>query len=146
MATEYLEAELVSYAAWETVGMARMLSVLAEFDRRQGWAAWECRSAQMWLSWKCGLAYTAATERLRVAHALPGFPVIAARFAAGRLSWSKVRELTRVATEANEHRWADIAEFMTASQLARLTVPRYWLAPDLNSSMPTFCASMVSMP
>ena len=47
--------------------------------------------------------------------------MIAARFAAGRLSWSKVRELTRVATETDEHRWADMAEFMTASQLARLT-------------------------
>ena len=38
-------------------GMARMLAVLAEFDRREGWAVWQCRSAQEWLSWKYGLGY-----------------------------------------------------------------------------------------
>lgn len=121
MTTEYLEAELVAHAAWETAGLARMLQVLAEFDDRRGWALWECRSAQQWLSWKCGLGYTAATERLRVAHALPGFPMMAARFAQGRLSWSKVRELTRVAIPGKEQGWCDLAEYLTASQLARLT-------------------------
>ncbi|MGD9996958.1 MAG: hypothetical protein AB7L17_23840 [Ilumatobacteraceae bacterium] len=121
MATERLEAELVSFAAWETAGLARMLAVLAEFDKREGWAAWECRSAQQWLSWKCGVGYTAATERLRVAHALPNLPVISRMFAEARLSWSKVRELTRVVTPEDERRWAEMAEWMTASQLARLT-------------------------
>ena len=55
MATGWLEAELVAHAAFEAAGMARMLVVLAEFDRREGWAVWQCRSAQEWLSWKCGL-------------------------------------------------------------------------------------------
>ena len=91
MPSEHLEAELVSHAEWEASGTARMLAVLAEFDRRQAWAAWECTSAQHWLSWKCGLGYTAATERLRVARALPALPTIEAALAAGRLSWSKVR-------------------------------------------------------
>ncbi len=100
--------------------MARMLAVLGEFDRRQVWASWECRSAQQWLSWKCGLGYTAASERLRVARVLPSLPAIGAALAAGRLSWSKVREVTRVATPADDERWATLAEAATASQVAVL--------------------------
>jgi hypothetical protein len=120
MPSEHLEAELVSHAEWEASGMARMLAVLGEFDRREVWASWECRSAQQWLSWKCGLGYTAATERLRVARVLPSLPAVGAALAAGRLSWSKVREVTRVATPADEVQWAALAEAATASQVAVL--------------------------
>lgn len=120
MATEQLEAELVGHAEWEASGTARMLAVLAEFDRRQAWAVWECRSAQQWLSWKCGLGYTAATERLRVARALASLPAATTALAAGRLSWSKVRELTRVATADDEARWVSLAQAATAAQLSRL--------------------------
>lgn len=62
MTTEYLEAELVAHAAWETKGLARMLMVLAEFDNRRGWALWQCQSAQQWLSWKCGVGYGSRIE------------------------------------------------------------------------------------
>jgi hypothetical protein len=120
VATEQLEAELVAHAAWEAAGMARMLAVLFEFDRRRAWASWGCRSAQHWLSWKCGLGYTAASERLRVARCLEVLPVISAAFTGGLLSWSKVRELTRVATADTEARLVDIALFGTAAQVARL--------------------------
>lgn len=122
MPSEHLEAELVAHAAWETAGLARMLRVLAEFDARRCWATWECVSAQQWLSWKCGLGYTAATERLRVARALPDLPAIAAAFGEGRLSWSKVREITRVATPDDEDRWVHIAEHATAMQVSKLAM------------------------
>ena len=120
VATEQLEAELVAHAAWEASGMARVLVVLAEFDRRQAWASWECRSAQHWLSWKCGLGYTAATERLRVARVLPTLPLISAAFNGGLLSWSKVRELTRVAAPQTEYALLNVALYGTAAQVARL--------------------------
>jgi hypothetical protein len=120
MPSEHLEAELVGHAEWEAAGTARMLAVLGEFDRRQVWASWECRSAQQWLSWKCGLGYTAASERLRVARVLPSLPSIGAALTAGRLSWSKVRAITRVAVPADEAKWATLAEAATASQVAVL--------------------------
>ena len=56
--------------------LARMLDVLAEFDRRRGWESWGCASPQQWLGWKCGLGYGAASERLRVARALTVLPHI----------------------------------------------------------------------
>ncbi len=125
MATERLEAELVSHAAWEAVGLARMLDVLGEFDRRDGWSRWiGCLSIQHWLSWQCGLGYTAATERLRVARILPSLPTIRRLLHDGALSWSKVRELTRVATPDDEAMWADLATMLTAAQLSRLARTR----------------------
>ena len=74
--SEYLEAELVAHAAWEATGMARMLDVLGEFDRRRVWEQWGCASPQQWLGWKCALGYVAASERLRVARVLGSLPAI----------------------------------------------------------------------
>ena len=60
-----------------------------------------------------------AREHVRVARALRDLPVIRARFAAGRLSYAKVRALTRIATAATEAGLAELAGPMTANQLER---------------------------
>ena len=60
-----------------------------------------------------------AREHVRVARALRELPVIRARFAAGRLSYAKVRALTRIATAATEAGLAGLAGPMTANQLER---------------------------
>ncbi|MEN9505123.1 MAG: hypothetical protein RI958_1049, partial [Actinomycetota bacterium] len=120
IATEQLEAELVAHAAWESRGLARILDLIVEYDRRQAWGSWGCVSIQHWLSWKCGLASVAATERLRVGRALQQLPSIKQAFWDGHLSYSKVRELTRVATPESERRWCDVARHLTAGQLAKL--------------------------
>jgi len=54
-----------------------------------------------------------------VARALPGLPVIRGEFAAGKLSYAKVRALTRIATPATEAGLAGLAGPMTANQLER---------------------------
>src|SRR5262245_52249531 len=53
------------------------------------------------------LGYTrrATEERLRVAEALERSPRLAQALGDGILSWSAVRELTRVATASNEDEW-----------------------------------------
>ena len=73
------------------------LRLVAEFDRRGGWHGVGIRSCAHWLAWQCGLGSGAAREHVRVARALPGLPRIQAAFSAGRLSYSKVRALTRIA-------------------------------------------------
>jgi hypothetical protein len=60
-----------------------------------------CRRLADWLNFKVGLNLGAARERVRVAHALPSVPKIAAAMSRGELSYSKVRALTRVATPAS---------------------------------------------
>jgi Domain of unknown function (DUF222) len=134
--TERLEAELVAHAAWEAVSMARMLAVLAEFDRREGYRSWGCASSAHWLGWKCGLGRVAASERVRVAHALTMLPVTMAALAGGELSFSKVREITRVATADSEQVLVDIARHATAGQVSRLvTAMRQVTAGDAEHQM-----------
>jgi hypothetical protein len=61
----------------------------------------------------------AAREHVRVARALRDLPVIRAEFGAGRLSYAKVRALTRIAAPGTEAWLAEIAGPMTANQLER---------------------------
>jgi hypothetical protein len=80
----------------------RMLVLVREFDDRFGWQKWGYKSCAEWLSWRASLSLSAAREKVRSAHALRGLPAIAAAFAEGRLSYSKVRALTRVAHPHDE--------------------------------------------
>lgn len=77
------------------------------------------RSTAHWLSWKCGLSLTAGREQVRVARALRDLPITSREFAAGRLSYSKVRAITRMATPETEHDLVETAKQMTAAQLDR---------------------------
>lgn len=62
----------------------------------------------------------AANERLRVARELLSLPLIADQFRAGELSFSAVRELTRVATPDNEHLFLTKAQGKTARDVERM--------------------------
>ena len=75
----------------------RMLVLIREFDDRCGWKKWSYKSCAEWLSWRASIGLSAAREKVRTAHALRALPAIAAAFAEGRLSYSRVRALTRVA-------------------------------------------------
>ena len=116
---ERLEAQICELAGHLAAATCRFLVLLADFDARRGWASWEMTSCAAWLSWKCQLSSGTAREHVRVARALRGLPVIRARFAAGRLSYAKVRALTRIATPATEAGLAGLAGPMTANQLER---------------------------
>jgi hypothetical protein len=59
-------------------------------------------------------------EKLRVAEALGKLPELAERLRAGRVTWSSVRELTRVATADTEHDWIVAAAGTTARETERL--------------------------
>ena len=116
---ERLEAQICELAGHLAAATCRFLVLLADFDARRGWASWEMGSCAQWLSWKCQMSSGTAREHVRVARALRDLPVIRARFAAGRLSYAKVRALTRIATPAAEAGLAELADPMTANQLER---------------------------
>jgi hypothetical protein len=92
ISTPELIDQITELAGHLNAANARWLALIAEFDRRRGWAEWGVRSCAHWLNWKCGIALGAAREKLRTAHALVGLPRIAGAMAQGRLSFSKVRE------------------------------------------------------
>jgi 5-methylcytosine-specific restriction endonuclease McrA len=116
---ERLEERICELAAHLAAGTCRFLQLVAEFDARRGWACWDLPSCAAWLAWKCQVAPGTAREQVRVARALAGLPVICAQFAAGRMSYAKVRALTRIATSQTEAGLAEITGPMTAAQCER---------------------------
>jgi Domain of unknown function (DUF222) len=80
----------------------RMLVLVRDFDDRFGWKKWSFQSCAEWVAWRCEISLSAAREKVRAAHALRSLPAISAAFAEGRLSYSKVRALTRVAHAYDE--------------------------------------------
>jgi hypothetical protein len=98
-----------------------MLTHLRTFDAHEGWGGMGFISTATWLSWRIGVGPGAAREHVRVARALGELRLIDAAFAAGKLSYAKVRALTRVAKPETEQDFLDIAMHATASQIEKLT-------------------------
>jgi hypothetical protein len=117
---ERLEAEIVELSSQLTAATSRLLALVGEFDAAEGWREWGMRSTAHWLSWQCGVGLTAGREQVRVARALRNLPLVAAEFAAGRLSYSKVRAVSRVATAETESTLVKWTLHATAAQLDRL--------------------------
>ena len=103
-----------------------LLCYLHQFNRQHGWEGF--RSCAHWLNWRTGLDLGAAREKLRVAAALAELPHLSAAMACGRLSYSKVRALSRVAAPATEARLLAVACGSTAAQVERLV--RGWRQAD----------------
>jgi hypothetical protein len=112
-----LDAEIRALARHMNAETYRLLVLVREFDDRFGWAKWGLRNCAEWLAWRCGLSLSAAREKVRTAQALRGLPAIAAAFADGRLSYSKVRALTRVSQMHDEEALLDYALRATAPQV-----------------------------
>ena len=96
---------------------ARMMTLIADFDRRGGWRDRGFSSCAEWLAWRIGIKIGPARERVRTARALENLPQTADALAGGSISYAKVRALTRVATPERE---AELLEFARAGSAAKL--------------------------
>jgi hypothetical protein len=117
---ERLGEEIAELCVYLHVAKAHLLDLIREFDERRCWEELGFPSCIAWLGFQCGIGANAAREHLRVAHALVQVPKIAERFAEGRLSYSKVRAMTRVAHAGNEEFLLMVAKHGTASHVERL--------------------------
>ncbi len=117
---ETLEHQITELAAHIHAANYRLLCLIAEFDRREGWFQWGILSCAHWLNWKCGIGLGAARDKVRVARSLQSLPNISEAFRSGQVSYSKVRAMTRVATVENETYLLNIARHGTASHVERL--------------------------
>ena len=66
------------------------------------------------------IATQAAHERVRVARALPTLPLTNDAFHAGRLSWTQVRAVTRVASPDDEATYLECARHASGAQSEKL--------------------------
>ncbi len=118
--SERLEWEICSLSSQLAATSCRLLLAIAAYDRREGWTQWGCRSMAHWLCWKTSMGAGTAREHVRVARALEALPVVRAEFSVGRLSYSQVRAITRVATQPIEADLVRFAQQMPANRLEKL--------------------------
>ncbi len=116
---EQLGNRIAELNAYLNVAQAEFLELLREFDEQRYWEDLGFTSCAHWLNFKCGIGFNAARERLRMAHALVQLPKIREGFREGRLSFSKVRAMTRVATPENEDLLLNIAKHGAAYHVER---------------------------
>ncbi|MCX5743099.1 MAG: DUF222 domain-containing protein [Proteobacteria bacterium] len=95
-----------------------LLSLIRVFDAAGGWSLQNARSCAHWLSWRVGLDLVTAREQVRVARRLGELPLIDEALRLGRVSYTKVRAITRVARPQTEAALLLCAEQETGSQLA----------------------------
>lgn len=140
MPTEELEHQMLGLAGNIAAAMCTFLVLLGEFDVRDAYRSWEARSTAQWLNWRCGVGMSAAREQVRVARALRGLPLIRDEFGAGRLSYSKVRAMTRIAHVNNEEYLIYLAHWATAAQLESVVSRLRRSFPQIDD--PDLCADL----
>ena len=94
-----------------------LLVDLREFDQRAGFLRAGFDNCVDWSHWRCDIGLSAAREKVRVAQSILVLPTISSAFAEGRLAYSKVRALTRVANKENESELVAFALKRTTAQV-----------------------------
>jgi hypothetical protein len=115
---EDLDRNILNLCTRINAATYELLILIREFDERAGWLQWGLKNCAEWLAWRCDLSMTTAMEKVRVAHALKTLPAISSAFSVGELSYTKVRELTRVANRSNEDELLAFALRTTAVNVA----------------------------
>ncbi len=115
---DQLGEDIAELAAHISAATYELLVMIREFDDAKGWN--NARSCAHWLNWRIGLSLGAAREKVRTARALTNLPLISDAMRTGRLSYSKVRAITRIATAENEPELLNLAVDCTASQIERI--------------------------
>ena len=117
LSIDELDRNIVNLSARINVATYELLVLVRQFDERAGWLKCGLANCAEWLQWRCDLSVSAAREKVRVAHALKTLPLIAAAFSTGKLSYTNVRALTRVARLDNEEDLLSFALRTTASRV-----------------------------
>ncbi len=112
-----LRAEVVAVGRRWSGALYRLVGLLAALDRSGEWALDGSRTCAHWVASALDVEVCTAREWLRVGRALEALPRVDAAFGEGRVSYAKVRQLTRVATAANEAELVAIAERTPAGAL-----------------------------
>jgi hypothetical protein len=113
---EDLEEEIAELCAHIDAATYRLLQAIGELDRREA-LAMGLESVAHWLSWRVGIDLVTARQKVRVARALERLPLISEAFRQGKVSYSKVRAMTRIATSENESNLLHIGRHITYFQL-----------------------------
>src|SRR5688500_17943858 len=96
---------------------AQEAAALREAQHLRLWRHYGYSSLVEYMEREMGYTPRAAIERLRVAKAIEELPAIAEALTNGELSFSRARELTRVARPETEQQWVEAAAEMNVRQI-----------------------------
>jgi len=114
-----LSDEIVTLCGHIHAAEYRLIELIRRLDELKPWDG-EMPSCAHWLNWRCGIDLVTAREKVRIAHALPRLPKISEAFRDGRLSYSKVRAITRIAAPDTEAELVEVAASTTAAHVEKL--------------------------
>jgi hypothetical protein len=117
---EEAEREIAEIQAHETAATHRQLTLIRFLDGDGHWQRMGGTSCAHWLAWRLDIDLGAAREKVRVARALGTLPLIDDALRQARVSYSKVRAMSRVATPGNEADLLTMARHSTAAQLEKI--------------------------
>ncbi len=111
-------------------GLANKIELLVQFDELEGWRSLGYQHCVAWISSELGISAQLGWEYLRVARKLRKLPLMRSLFEEGELTWSKVRLLTRVASDRNEHLLCDASLNACVSDVERICNDYRWNGSD----------------
>jgi hypothetical protein len=117
-----LGKQIVDMSGRLAAGTCRWLLLIADFDARQGYLTFGLASSAQWLSHACGIAHRTAVDHVRVARSLRDFPRLAEEMGTGRLSFSQVRAISRIADPGEHGLVEDLIEAAQHATVAQLEV------------------------
>ncbi len=121
-----LREQVVAIGERWTAAQYRLVGLVVELDRSGEWAADGAVTCAHWIADALGVEVSTGREWLRIGRALELLPEIEASFGSGRLSYSKVRTLTRIATPDHEAELCRLALDVPAGRLGPVLAA--WLA------------------
>lgn len=110
--------ELVRVGLRCSAAQHRLVVLAAELDISGAWRLDGASTPANWIAQALDVEVCTAREWVRIGRALRSLAAIDAALAQGRISYSKARTLTRVATAENQHELLAIAERTPAGRLA----------------------------
>jgi hypothetical protein len=112
-----LRAAVVAAGSRWSAGQRQLLRLVPKLDASDEWVLDGAASCAHWVASALHIEVCTVREWLRIGRALVGLPTIDGAFEDGRLSYSKLRALTRLANAENEAELCAIAERVPAGRL-----------------------------
>ena len=111
--------QLVAVGIKSATLMCELVELCARFDESNEWLTNGSPTAAHWIAQKLDVEISTAREWVRIGKRLSELPLLAKAFRSQRLSYSKVRALTRFAKTDNEAELIVLAESVPASRISR---------------------------
>jgi len=111
---------------------ADLIELLVRFDEHEGWKLSGASHCAAWANSEIGISIQLSWEYLRVGRKLRSLKTLQALFRVGKISWSKVRLISRVADKENEQLLCHAALDASVSDVKRICNGYKW-TDDENS-------------